>query len=209
MNHAIPDARYDRGPGAEQFEFECKAPGASRMSVRERQERVASWKGCTESHSIYLLRNASVEDYPKGGVRGTQIFPRNSGTFLLRVAISERSTFRRPPAGRSSACPRYCSPIDGLRTALVRTHAGFAPRGSRPPDARLRTWRPHVRVVPGAPPNQSGSGRLRRSPLLSCLLPSRVRPSLGMHSLDTSARIVVASRMTNLSSSVRAATRIR
>ena len=27
----------------------------------------------------------------------------------------------------------------------------------------LRTWRPHVRVVPGAPVNQSGSGLLRRS----------------------------------------------
>jgi len=27
----------------------------------------------------------------------------------------------------------------------------------------LRTWRPHVRVVPGAPVNESGSGQLHRS----------------------------------------------
>jgi hypothetical protein len=96
LSHAIPDARHDREPGAERFEFECKAPGAGRMSIRERQEKVASWRGCTESHPIYLLRNASVEDYPKGGVRGAQISLGNSGTFLLRIAISERRTFRTP-----------------------------------------------------------------------------------------------------------------
>ena len=119
MNHAIPDARYDRGPGAEQFEFECKAPGASRMSVRERQERVASWKGCTESHSIYLLRNASVEDYPKGGVSGTQISLGHSGTFLLRIAISERRTFRiLPPMSRSAVATMSLSVIKCDRHAV-------------------------------------------------------------------------------------------
>ena len=31
----------------------------------------------------------------------------------------------------------------------------------------LRTWRPHVRVVPGAPPSESGSGQLNRGRLSS------------------------------------------